>query len=147
MENAGPDIGDREAGQDGPRQATVPIWSQILAILVLALAFPIVGHLFGLILGIAQGSSVALVGFLLAALMIQAAAPKSLKQLGLIVAIVAAGGALAILTVLLVGILTEGLWSYALGVVLANVLGAGFIAFAYSGLGVWHWRHKPEDRG
>lgn len=140
MENAGPDIGDREAGQGGPRQATVPVWSQILAVLVLALAFPIVGQLLALALDVAESSNVAMAGFILAALMIPAAAPKSVEQLGLIVAIVAAGGTLAILTALAVGTLAEGLWGHILAMALAGVLGAGFIALAYFGLGVWHRR-------
>ncbi len=145
MNNAGPEFRDRKPGKGGG--AKVPAMWQVLAILVLALAFPIIGQLLARLLDVAESSNVAIAGFVLAALLIPAAAPVSLKQLGLVVAIVAAGGTLAILIVLAVGSLAEGLWGFILAMALGGVVGAGFIALSYFGLGVWRRRRVPEDHG
>lgn len=151
MANDGSEIDGRNRGQGGPQDATLSGGWLIGAMLVLSLVFPFIAHLLAAALGVSGGSHVALTGFILAILLIPAAAPRSFKQLGLVMAVVAVGGSLAMLIVLaagtlVAGTLAEGLWGDLLATALAAVGGGGFIALVYRFLGLGRWQSAPGDR-
>ncbi len=146
MGNEGRDSGERDGGQPGRQQARLPAGWQFLAVVVLGLAFAIIADLLAVALGVAGSTNVAIAGFILAALLIPMTAPRSLTQLGLIMAVVAAGGTLAILTFLATGLHVPGLWGIVLGITLAASPGGGFIVLAYRFLRVPYRRPPPEDR-
>ena len=146
MANAEPEIGGSDGAQAGSPQAAVPIWWQVVAILVLAMASPIFAKLLALALDLEARANFALPGFILAVILISVTAPRSLMQLGVIMAVVALGGALANLTGLVIGNLATGLWIDVLATVLSACLGAGFVVLAYRFLRVPYRQHSPENR-
>ena len=117
-----------------------------MAILALAVVSAASTKLLALALGLEAKANGALPGFVLAALMIPLTAPRSLKQLGVIMAVVAAGGAVANLTGLVAGHLAEDQSGRLLVRILAAALGAGFVVLTGRYLGVAYRRFPPENR-
>lgn len=146
MIGEGQETGARHDTQRDEPQETLSVGWQFLAMMALSVFFPIVGKVLSQALGNTGIPNIILVPVIVAVIMILPTAPRSLKQLGLIVTIVAVGGILAMLTFLLVGPYLPGPWGSMLGIALACTVGSAVICLSYVRLGVRSRLPAEKDR-
>lgn len=130
--------------QDGGFQLTVPFGWYFLAWIVLSIGFVFFVGVLTDALGVPENFGIVVVAFGPVGVM-TGALPNSLKQFGLIVALAAVGGILAVLSCLATVILFPGLWGLLLGAGLGGGLGVGFVLLSFKYLGIERW--KPSSRG
>ena len=127
----------KEAESQGDCQRE-PIYAGylVLTAVFLGVALAIFGEFAERYFEPADGGVARLVGIIVAPLTMCITAPRKAKQLGLIAVIVAAGGVLALVPVIVGGQMGWGIWGALLGMGVGCGLGCGLIALCYKRLGI-----------
>ncbi|MGI9412959.1 MAG: hypothetical protein ACR2PM_04785 [Hyphomicrobiales bacterium] len=134
-----------DAQRDEPQEA-LSFWWQFLAMMALSVFFPIVAKMISQALGTTGMREIMLLPVIIAVIMISPIAPSSLQQLGLIATIVAVGGILTMLTLLIVSPHLPSVWGTLLATVMACSVGSAVICLFYVRLGVRYRLPEEEFR-
>ena len=114
--------------------------------ILLAPVFAVFGKLIEQSLDLAGGGAPGLIGMLVALFMTNITAPRTAKQLGLIVAIVTAGGLLTTMIAVAAELVGWGSWTTVMvGSAVGTLVGCSLVLLSYKGLGVP--MKRPVDYG
>ena len=141
MEIEPPDIAPAKRG--GAAGPALPLWWLVLVLLALSGAFGLLGAALHRLLGLAQDPNTVLAGLILLVIVAGTRRPRSFRELGLVAAVGAAAGSLAMLCYLPFSFFANGLENASqetllrvLGMAVAAALGAFCALRAFRRLGV-----------